>query len=212
MANNRDKLYIIHHPTKIKQHQSLKNKPVQRKCITFGETKYTTSNVMSPHHPTTVKTLNPKPIPPPNHRQNSCTHHHDQPRQKSRTTTTTNHRQNNRTHHHDQPPSKQPHPPRRPTTVKRGAPTTITTNVRRECLRKRWKGYGGEDGKRELKGATPISNLISQCHKEHPNIHFSEILIGSHNTNKILFSLPRQWLYAGATNLGLFKNQDSKLI
>ena len=135
VANNRDKLYIIHHPTKIKQRQSFKNKPIKRKCITFGETKYTTSNVVSPHHPTTVKTV--------------------------ASTTTTNHRQNSRTHHHDQPLSKQPHPPQRPITVKRGAPTTITTNVRRKCLRKR---CGGEDGKRELRGATPISNLISQCH------------------------------------------------
>ena len=197
VANNRDKLYIIHHPTKIKQHQSFKNKPIKRKCITFGETKYITSNVMSPRHPTTVKTLNPKPIPPPNHRQNS------------RTTTTTNHRQNSRIHHHDQPPSKQSYPPRRPTTVKRGAPTTITTNVQRECLRRRWKECGGEDGKWELRGGTPISNLISQCHQEHPNVLFSKNLIRSHNRNKILFSLSRRQLYAGATNLGLFKNQDS---
>jgi len=35
----------------------------------------------------------------------------------------------------------------------------------------------------KLRGATPISNLISQCHKGHPNVLFSEILTGSHNTN-----------------------------
>jgi len=41
-ANNKDKVYIIHHPTKIKQHQSFKMKPIKRKCITFVEMKYTT--------------------------------------------------------------------------------------------------------------------------------------------------------------------------
>jgi len=35
---NKDKLHNIHHLTKIKQHQSLKNKLINRKCINFGET------------------------------------------------------------------------------------------------------------------------------------------------------------------------------
>jgi len=29
-------------------------------------------------------------------------------------------------------------------------------------------------GNEKLRGATPISNLISQCHQEHPNVLFSE--------------------------------------
>jgi len=64
-------------------------------------------------------------------------------------------------------------------------------------------------GNGKLRGATLISNLISQCHQGHPNVLFSEILTQPYNTNNILFFLPRRQLYAGATNLELFKYRDS---
>jgi len=54
-----------------------------------------------------------------------------------------------------------------------------------------------KSGNEKLRCATPISNLKSECHQRHPNFLFSE------------FSLPCQQLYAGATNLGLFKYRDS---
>ena len=150
------------------------------------------------------------PIPSPNHRQNSCTHHYDQPPSKQPH------------HHHDQPSSNQLHPPPRPTTVKTATPTTMTnhhkkrrTHLDHHQRSKRMLEEKVEEdveekrGNGKLRSVTPISNLISQCHQRHSNVLFSEILIGPHNTNKILFSLPCLRLYDEATNLRLFKYKDS---